>query len=503
MQVALSLSQHNVLDVERYTKYIPFGQGVHFLEYIVILVEKLYHIVEETYMVVPPLHEYQKKALQFSLERPDSYLGLDMGLGKTRITLEWCKDKTAKGILVIAPLKSIYTTWPDEIEKWKFDYSYTILHGKDKLDNLGLKRNLYLTNFESIQWLFESLKLMFKLTKNVPFRTVVIDEGSMIKSPSTKRFKTLRKLRDIFYYRIMLSGTPAPNTLLDLWSQYFFLDGGARLFKAYSKFRFEHFMPLDYKQFTWAIKSKEDKLKIYNKIKDITFRLDAKDYIKLPKRIDNIIKLKLPEKLQQQYKHLEKKFFLELDKEKVEVLNAAALSMKLRQFIQGGVYIDGKGAWEQLHKEKLDKLKEMVEVADGQGILCPIQFKFELEMIRSIWPKVPAIVGGVDMKVSAQYIKDWNLGKIPLLICHPRSLSHAVNMQAGSHIVLWYSLTWSSEQYQQLNARVLRQGQKNNVIIHHLVMDETIDNAVMSALKAKIKGQNQLLDFIKNYHQED
>ncbi len=455
-------------------------------------------------MILPKMHTYQEKALQFSLSKSDSYLALDMGLGKTRVSLEWLRDKAKGGVLIIAPLKACYTTWPDEIEKWQMPYTYTILHGKDKTENIGLKRNLYITNFESIKWLFTTLKDLYKITKKVPFRTIIIDEGSMIKSPSTKRFKILRKLRDIFHYRLILSGTPAPNSLLDLWSQYFFLDGGLRLYKAYSKYRYEHFMPLDYKQFTWAIKGKEHKQLIYNKIKDITFRLDAKDYIKLPDRIDNIIKLKLPETLQKNYKALEKNFFLELqERDGVEVFNAAALSMKLRQFIQGGVYTDDKGSWEHVHNEKLDKLKEMVEVADGQGILCPIQFKFELEMIRKVWPKVPAIVGGVDMKVSAKHIRDWNAGKIPLLICHPKSLSHAVNMQFGSHIVLWYSLTWSSEQYQQLNARILRQGQKHTVVIHHFIMNKTIDNAIMSALKAKIKGQNALLDFIKNYHEED
>lgn len=453
-------------------------------------------------MSVDPMHTYQKRALQFSLSNPNSYLALDMGLGKTRVSLEWCKDKISKGVLVIAPLKAIYTTWPDENKKWNFNYTYTIVHGPDKLEKIGLKRQMYFTNFESIQWLFGALKDLYKITKKVPFRTIIIDEGSMIKSPSTKRFKTLRKLRDIFHHRLLLSGTPAPNSLLDLWSQYYFLDGGLRLFKTYGKYRSEYFMSLDYKQFTWAIRHETCKDEIYNKIKDITFRLDAKDYIKLPKRIDNIIKLKLPETLQAQYKQLEKKFFLMLEEKKIEVLNAAALSMKLRQFIQGGLYTDKKGAWEHVHNEKLDKLKEMVEVADGQGILCPIQFKFELEMIKKVWPKVAAIVGGVPPATALKHIRDWNAGKIPLLICHPRSLSHAVNMQDGSHIILWYGLTWSSEQFLQLNARVARQGQKKTVVIHYFVMENTVDTAVYQALKSKIRGQNQLLDFIKNYYTE-
>jgi len=454
-------------------------------------------------MTESPMHEYQAKSLDFCRANQNSYLELDMGLGKTRISLEWCRDKVDAGVLIIAPLKSVYTTWPDEIEKWNFGYTYTLLHGKDKSYNMSLDRGIYVTNFESIQWLLEELQRVFKLTKTVPFRSIIIDEGSMIKSPSTKRFKALRKLRDIFKHRLLLSGTPAPNSLLDLWSQYFFLDGGIRLGASYTVYKTAHFMPLDFKQFTWAIKGPEEKQKIYNKVKDITFRLDAGDYIKLPDRIDNIIKLKLPEALHTRYKSLEKSFLLELeDNQKLTLLNAAALSMKLRQYIQGGVYTDDKGTWELIHKEKLEKLKELVEVSNGQGILCPIQFKFELEMIRSAFPNVPAIVGGVDMKTASKHIRDWNAGSLPLLICHPKSLSHAVNMQFGSHLILWYSLTWSSEQYLQLNKRVHRQGQKHNVIVHHLIMSNTLDEAIMRALKSKIANQQQLLDFIRDYHRE-
>jgi SNF2 family DNA or RNA helicase len=448
-------------------------------------------------------HPYQKKGLKFCLENPSSYLQLSMGLGKTLISLEWVKDKLDSGVLIIAPLRAISTTWPDEMEKWGYDYTYTVLHGPEKLHNIGLKRQVYIINFEGLQWLFDAMKTLFKVTKRLPFRTIIIDEGSMIKSPSTKRFKTLRKLVDVFHNKLILSGTPAPNSLLDLWSQYYFLDGGERLEKAYYKYRQMYFYPLDYKQFTWAIRSQEQKDMIYDKIKDITFRLDAGDYIKLPDRIDNVIKLRLSKTLQDNYKLLEKKFFLELEDTEIEVFNSAALSMKLRQYIQGGLYTNDKGAWEKVHEVKLNQLKEMVEIADGSPILCPIQFKFELELIRKVFPKVPAIVGGVPAQTTVQYIKDWNKKKIPLLICHPASLSHAVNMQYGGHTIVWYGLTWSSEQYQQLNARIDRQGQKHEVIVHHLVMQNTIDIAVMRALKSKIAGQRQLLDFIKDYHNAD
>ncbi len=445
-------------------------------------------------------HPYQRQAVEFCLERPSSYLQLNMGTGKTLISLEWMREKIDKGVLIICPLRAVHTTWPEEIEKWNYPYSYTLLHGKSKLENIGKKRDVYIINFEGIKWLFEAMKTLFKVTKRLPFRSIVIDEGSMIKSPSTKRFKILKKLVDVFQYKLILSGTPAPQSLLDLWSQYFFLDMGERLCPAYYKYRQKYFYPTDYKQFNWAIRSSDQKKEIYDKIKDITFRLDGGDSIKLPERTDNIIKLKLTPALSKQYKELEKKFFLELEETKVEVFNSTALSMKMRQFIQGGMYTDDEGNWQPIHNLKLEALREMVEIADGNPMLVPIQFKFELELIRTIWPKVPAIVGGVPAATTAQHIRDWNKGTLPLLLCHPASLSHAVNMQSGGCTIIWYGLTWSSEQYQQLNARLHRQGQEKPVIVHHMVIEKTIDTAVMAALKSKIRGQNELLSYIKNYH---
>jgi len=427
-----------------------------------------------------------------------------MGTGKTRISLEWSKDKVKDGILVIAPLKAIYTTWPDEIEKWGFPYKHVLLHGPEKAVNLKLKADVYLINFEAITWLFDTLKEQFKVTKKLPFRHLIIDEGSKIKDPSTKRFKALKVLRDIFFSHIILSGTPNPNTLLNLWSQYFILDGGERLFKSYSKFKTAYFMPLDYKQFTWDIRSKEHEQMIFDKVKDITFRLDATDYLDLPEVSYITTKLELPQKLRDQYKKLEKDFFISLDEStSVEAFSAATLSMKLRQFIQGGMYTDDKGTYMKIHSEKLDKLVEMVEDADGQGILCPIQFKFELELIRKAYPKVPAIVGGVNMKEATKHIRDWNEKKLPLLLCHPASLSHAVNMQHGSHIIVWYALPWSAEQYLQLNKRVDRNGQKHPVMIYHLCMTNTVDVGIMRALRSKIQNQKKFLDFIKDYHDFD
>lgn len=452
------------------------------------------------------LHKYQEDALAFSLQHSNCYLALDMGLGKTAIALYWAERKP-RASLVIAPLRTIYSSWPEEIAKWTPNQTYTVLHGKDKNERLGDNVDLYLLNYDGLPWFYDALKRYYKVTGKIPFRSVVLDEGSMVKSSSTKRFKILKQLRDIFHHgRLILSGTPAPNSLLDLWSQYYFLDKGVRLSAFITHYRREHFYQVDRMGFIWNLRKGQDKI-IYKKIEDITYRLDAADHLDLPERIDNIIKVKMPAKAMKVYKHLEDEFFLDIEGDSgtttVLAPSAVALSMKLRQIVQGAVYTDQPGTitgprqYEIFHKEKLKALEEIVEASAGQGILCAIQFKFELAMIKKKFPKAPVIAGGTSAQEAGSLIKKWNKGEIPLLLCHPASLSHGVNLQTGSHIIIWYGLTWSLEQYLQFNARLHRQGQRNTVVVHHLVMQDTIDMQVMKALKNKFKGQNELLQYLK------
>jgi len=460
------------------------------------------------------LHDYQERALAFALEKECSYLALKMGLGKTAISLYWAKEvlTTAKGILVVAPLRAITTTWPDEIAKWQPQLTYTILHGTKKDAAYEKKSDLYIINFEGLPWLFKKLKQSFKLTKKVPMRAAIIDEGSMIKSPSTKRFKIIRKIKDIFpTYRMILSGTPSPNSLLDLWSQYFFLDDGRRLGKVFSHFRQEHFKTVDRDGFVWVINKGADKI-IHKQVGDITFSLDEKEHIKLPKRIDNVISVNLTPKQRKEYENLQEMFFDNLPGVMNDPLGAITLAAKMRQYLQGAIYTgvrihknqfldkDGKvvknNPYTIVHKEKLNVLKSLVEEANGQGILCAIQFRFELDMIHSVYPKAPVIAGGVKPAEATKYIRDWNKGKVPLLLCHPASLSHSVNLQTGSHIILWYGMPWSLEQYLQLNARLHRQGQTKNVIVHHLIVKNSTDERVVKALKYKHKNQREFLQYI-------
>ena len=445
-------------------------------------------------------YEYQNRVVEWMKTHPKSYIACDMGTGKSLMALKWIKNILPEcgNILIIAPLRTISTTWPDEIKKWAPQLTYTILHGSKKVENLNQKVDVYLINYEGIAWLFEALKHYHKATGKIPFRALVLDEGSMIKSHSTKRFKLLKLLRPLFPdYMTILSGTPAPNSLLDLWSQYYLLDEGERLEKYITHYRQKYFWQIDRMGYMWKINKGADQV-IYSRIEDITYRLDSKDYLELPEMTRNVIKVPLGKRLQTQYKLLEKEFFLALDEgEGVTAFNAASLSMKLRQFLQGAVYIDEKHNYKVLHEEKLKVLKSMVEEAGGSGILCAIQFRFELDMIKKAFPKVPYIAGGVAASTAVKLINQWNRGKLPLLLCHPASLSHGVNLQTGGHTILWYGLTWSLEQYLQLNKRLHRNGQKSAVVVHHLIVPDSVDERVMKALTAKFKTQSELLDYLR------
>jgi len=441
----------------------------------------------------PKAHKYQVSATKFALDQKACYWMIDMGLGKTLITL-MAEVNIQEPMLVIAPLRPLYSTWPEEVEKWFPGLKVSILHGKDKDYNFIQKADIYLMNPEGITWLAKKLE-RFK----PPFKHLAIDEGSMWKSHSTKRFKAMRKMRSLFKHIFILSGTPSPQGLMDLWSQYYILDGGQRLERTISKFRDKYFnMILINNQFPQYTPKQGAFEAIMDKIKDITVRLEADDYLEMPELINNTIELEMPKELMRQYKDFEKEFVYEYGDIEVEAFNTAALSSKLRQFVQGGLYT-GEGAertWHQVHDIRIKALEALIEES-GQPILCAIQFKFELEMLRKAFGEVPYIGGGVSASRGAEILANWNRREIPLLVCHPAALSHGANLQTGGNIILWYGLTWSLEQYQQLIKRLHRQGQNQGVVVHHFVMSGTIDTRVAKALIAKENVQKAVLDYMK------
>jgi len=443
------------------------------------------------------LHDYQKKGIAFTLENKTPFLMVDLGLGKTAIALKVI-EQLPNPTLVLAPLRTTYATWPEEIKLWTPNQSYTILHGTQKDSKLRLKKQIYLLNYDGLKWFYSAILNKFRLPRKL---NLVLDESSFVKSASTQRFKLLRKMMSIFTdYRMCLSATPAPNGLHELWSQYFMLDKGKRLGQTFYSFRNSYFNysgPPIYK----TIPFENTAQRMFDKVKDITFRLDAKDYLKMEPITYNAINLVLTPKLQAQYKEFENEFFLQLEDAEVEVFNAVALSGKLRQFVQGCMYTNKDGDYTKIHNIKIEALKELRE-STNQPILCPIQFKFERKQIEKQIKGVPCIAGGTKQHEATVYIREWNKGNLPLLLCHPASLGHGVNLQSGGHILLWLGLTWSLEQYHQMNGRLHRQGQKNAVTIHHLIMRGTIDQAVLRALSNKHITQSGFLQELRRYRNE-
>lgn len=443
------------------------------------------------------LHDYQVRAVNFiqHVKPTGTMVAMDLGLGKTAVALSALSLKNTPA-LVVAPVQVCWMVWPQEIKKWTPNLSWTVLHGPDKAKKVKLKRDIYICPYSSLAWLYRQLA---EKKCKLPPLSLVLDESSYIKNASTQRFKMLKKLNILFHNRLKLclSASPAPNGLENLWSQYYMLDSGKRLGKYFNRYRDKYFMytgPPVYK----TILLKGGQQKIFNKVKDITFRLDNKDYIQLPPIKYNKISLRLPKNLKAKYDELEKNFFIELNETDVEVFNAAALSMKLRQFLQGAVYTDGEN-FEKVHTIKLAALKQLLETNAGQPILAAINFKFEYKMIRKRFGNPPIIYGRTPSDEKRRLIDRWNRGSIPLLLCHPLSVSHGLNLQSGGRTVVWQSLPWSLDQWHQLNGRLHRQGQKHAVIVNSLVFENTVDEVVEKVLGKKDLTQRTLLNALREY----
>ena len=441
------------------------------------------------------LHEYQEYSKDWILDHPYCALFLDMGLGKSLTTLTAIDEllntfEVIENVLVIAPLSVAEKTWSDEIEKWDhlnhLSFSKVLGPQKQRLAALAKKADVYLINRENVEWLVDHYR------KDWPFQTVIIDESSSFKSPSAKRFKALRKVRPMIERLVELTGTPSPNNLMDLWSQIYLLDQGERLGKTITAFRNHYFTPASQNGhivYSWALLPGAEEA-IYKKISDICVSMKAKDYLKLPPRTNNVIEVELSDVDWTKYKELERHYVLELDESDVVASNAATLSNKLLQMANGCIY-DENGEAKQIHEKKLDALERIIEEAQGQPVLVFYQYKHDLARIRERFKQAKVL------DVSAGDIKKWNEGKIPVLLAHPQSAGHGLNLQAGGHIIVWFGLTWSLEFYQQANARLDRQGQQNPVIVHHLVAKGTIDEDVMKALETKEVGQEALMAAVK------
>lgn len=416
-----------------------------------------------------------------------------MGLGKSVITLsaifDLCLDSfLVCKVLVISPLRVARDTWPAEINKWDHlkGLSYSVVVGteKERIDALKKQSTVYIINRENVDWLVHKSGIPFH------FDMVVIDELSSFKSYGAKRFKSLLKVRPSVKRIVGLTGTPSSNGLMDLWAEFRILDLGQRLGRYISHYRNTYFKPdkrnaqivFSYKPLPGAEEE------IYNQISDITISMKSTDYLKMPEYVSNEVFVTLSEKEWKVYSDFKEDMVANLGDEEIDAVNAAVLSGKLLQMANGAVY-DSENKAHVIHDKKLDALEDLIEGANGKPVLVAYWYKHDLERIKERFP--------VRQIQSSKDIEDWNDGKIPIAVIHPASAGHGLNLQSGGSTLIWFGLTWSLELYQQTNARLYRQGQKNKVIVHHIITKDTIDEDVLLALTKKEKTQDALIDAVK------
>lgn len=442
-------------------------------------------------------HEYQKRAIERVKAEECIGLFLDMGLGKTVITMTAIADLISEfevfKVLVIAPKRVAEDTWSREHEKWdhlrSLRVSKVLGSRAQRIRALEEEADIYVIGRDNVQWLVEHYK------KDWPYDMVVIDELSSFKNPQAKRFRALRKVMPFTDRRVGLTGTPSPNGLMDLWAELYLLDRGERLGRTLGCYRERYFRPgarSGYVVYKWEPVQGAKKA-IEEKISDICVSMSAADYLTLPKRIDNEIPVKLSESEMKKYRTMEEEQLLTLpEDDAVVALNAAAVMTKLLQIANGAVYT-AEGDVAFIHKAKLEALSEIAEQSDN--LLVFYSYRHDLEAMREAFPDARILNGSED-------IADWNDGKIKMLLAHPASVGYGLNLQDGGHVIVWYGLTWSLELYQQANARLYRQGQEKPVIIHHLIAEGTVDEQVMKALKAKDTSQAALMAALKERRTE-
>ena len=438
-------------------------------------------------------HNYQNYAKNFILAHKVSALFLDCGLGKTITTLTAINELMYDSfeiskVLIIAPLRVAQSTWKEEIEKWDhlnlLRYSIAVGDEKERLKALKQNSDIYIINRENVDWLVTKSGIDFN------FNMLIIDELSSFKSHTSKRFKSLLKIRPYFERVVGLTGTPSSNGLMDLWAEFRVLDLGERLGRYITHYRNEFFLP-DKRNgaiiFSYKPQPNAEE-RIYRRLADMTISMKSTEYLKMPELILNELEINLDEEDQIKYKKFKKEMVMTIQEKEIDAINAASLSNKLIQLANGSIYDEDKKFYE-VHNKKLDKLEEIIESANGKPVLVAYWFKADKERIEKRF-KVREIK-------TADDIKQWNKGMIDLALIHPASAGHGLNLQSGGSTLVWFSLTWSLELYQQTNARLYRQGQKDTVVIHHLITKNTIDEDIIKSLKRKDKTQEALMKAVK------
>jgi SNF2 family DNA or RNA helicase len=437
------------------------------------------------------LHQYQLHAIEFIKREKRCLLAISMGLGKTISTLTAVNDLidsfTIHKTLIIAPLRVANSVWTQEAALWEHTkhLKVSVCTGteRQRLTALMQDADIFVINRENVEWLI-------KIQKKWRFDCVVVDESDSFKNASSKRFKAIRKVLPETTHMILLSGTPSPNGLLDIWAQMYLVDFGERLGRTMTSYK-DRFFEQDYMGYNFTLREGSAD-RIHNLLRDKVLSMRSEDYLELPDRIDLIETVALPARTLSDYKDFESTLLATLpDGEEIEAMNAAVLAGKLLQYANGAMYTDEHHNWSELHDVKLDALAEIIENNSGENILVAYNFKHDLARLQQRFPS------GIVLDNDPSTITRWQQGKIKLLFAHPQSAGHGINLQDGGCLAVWFGLTWSLGHYQQFNARLHRQGQQRPVRIIHIIASDTIDERVVSVLTLKGAIQNNLLNALK------
>lgn len=452
-------------------------------------------------------HDYQKAITKFIVDKPRVAIFAEMGLGKTSSTLKAIDDLIydkleVNKVLIVAPLKVARLTWKEEIDKWEefhhLRISKVVGDEKHRLKALEQDADIYITNVSNFVWLVEHYRALGKW----PFQMFIVDESTLFKnkkSKKTSRYKSAEVAAKITKRVVELSGTPMPNSITDVWGQIYLLDQGASLGRTLHEFRCRYMVPLKYfgqNQMLWG--PREGALEMIERsIKDIAFSFLTLEHIKMPERVDNVIKIDMPESIKKVYKKLEHDYLITIDEKLITASTAAVVSNKLLQMANGASYITDEEHPEskeyvRIHDLKLEALEDVMEQNEDKPIMVLYQFKHDEARLLEYFARYKPRVLSKD-----QDKEDWDKGKIRMLLAHPASMAHGLNLQAGGNIIVWFGLTWNLEHYLQANARLYRQGQKETVVINHLVVAGTMDERVIEALGHKEEMQSHLMRAVR------
>lgn len=452
-------------------------------------------------------HEYQKAMIRFVIERGDAGLFADPGLGKTSTLLAAFlllrRKRLVKRMLVIAPLRVATSVWPQEAQKWD-DFQglrVRVLHKDGKvLDN---DSDIDVINPEGLPWLLGAINDAD--TTRWPWEMLVIDESTRFKHTDTQRFKTLKPMLPHFKRHVILTGTPAPNGLMDLFGQIYILDMGEALGKYVTHFRCSYFYQTGFGGHDWRLTPGAEK-RLYERIKPLVLRMSGKDWLKLPPLVHNTIRVDLPAEARRAYDQMEALMIAQVAGKTLTAANAAAVTGKCRQIANGGCYYEEPGAegrpvkkWQHVHEAKTEAVLDLVEELSGKPALIAYEFAHDLERLKRALGDPPHLGGGISPKRQRELELAWNGGELPVLLAQPQSVAHGLNLQGVGAAVIWHSNPWDLELLEQFDRRVWRQGQKERVVVHSIVARRTVDEAVMSALAGKAKTQGALLAALKTY----